>query len=112
MTNLEAIKAIRDNWPDERYTLLRTALEMGIAALVASELVSQGLPPTGFSAAQPVTALEGEVRNCITCSNGCPVDVSCNLSLTDEIQCESHAGAKLWKPGIYTNRALSKKEGV
>lgn len=33
MTRDEAIKAIRDNWPCERYTMLREALDVAIAAL-------------------------------------------------------------------------------
>jgi len=33
MTKDEAIKAIRDNWPDSRYTMLREALVLAIKAL-------------------------------------------------------------------------------
>ena len=33
MTNEEAIEAIKCNWPDSRYTILREALDMAIYAL-------------------------------------------------------------------------------
>ena len=33
MTRLEAIEAIKCNWPDSRYTILREALDMAISAL-------------------------------------------------------------------------------
>ena len=33
MTREEAIEAIKCNWPDSRYTILREALEMAISAL-------------------------------------------------------------------------------
>ena len=33
MTREEAIQAIKCNWPDSRYTILREALEMAISAL-------------------------------------------------------------------------------
>ncbi len=33
MTNEEAIQAIKCNWPDSRYTILREALYMAISAL-------------------------------------------------------------------------------
>ena len=33
MTNEEAIEAIKCNWPDSRYTILRGALDMAISAL-------------------------------------------------------------------------------
>ena len=39
MTNEEAIEAIKCNWPDSRYTILREALEMAISALRQQETV-------------------------------------------------------------------------
>ena len=39
MTNEEAIEAIKCNWPDSRYTILREALEMAISALRQQECV-------------------------------------------------------------------------
>ena len=40
MTNEEAIEAIKCNWPDSRYTILREALDMAIAALRQQETVT------------------------------------------------------------------------
>ena len=37
MTREEAIEAIKCNWPDSRYTILREALEMAISALRQQE---------------------------------------------------------------------------
>ena len=37
MTNEEAIEAIKCNWPDSRYTILREALDMAISALRQQE---------------------------------------------------------------------------
>ena len=37
MTNDEAIEAIKCNWPDSRYTILREALDMAISALRQQE---------------------------------------------------------------------------
>ena len=38
MTSEEAIEAIKCNWPDSRYTILREALDMAISALRQKEL--------------------------------------------------------------------------
>ena len=38
MTREEAIEAIKCNWPDSRYTILRDALDMAISALRQQEL--------------------------------------------------------------------------
>ena len=37
MTREEAIEAIKCNWPDSRYTILREALDMAISALRAQQ---------------------------------------------------------------------------
>ena len=37
MTTKEAIEAIKCNWPDSRYTILREALDMAIDALMEQE---------------------------------------------------------------------------
>ena len=39
MTIEEAIEAIKCNWPDSRYTILREALDMAISALRQQECV-------------------------------------------------------------------------
>ena len=39
MTRKEAIEAIKCNWPDSRYTILREALDMAVKALDAVPVV-------------------------------------------------------------------------
>ena len=41
MTREEAIEAIKCNWPDSRYTILREALDMAISALRQEETVAK-----------------------------------------------------------------------
>ena len=41
MTTKEAIEAIKCNWPDSRYTILREALDMAISALRQQECVGE-----------------------------------------------------------------------
>lgn len=41
MDNAEAVRAIKSNWPDKRYSTLREALELSIKLLEADELVQQ-----------------------------------------------------------------------
>ena len=41
MTREEAIEAIKCNWPDSRYTILREALDMAISALRQQETVAK-----------------------------------------------------------------------
>ena len=45
MTREEAIEAIKCNWPDSRYTILREALEMAISALRQQETVTNAKEP-------------------------------------------------------------------
>ena len=40
MTRKDAIEAIKCNWPDSRYTILREALDMAISALRQQETVA------------------------------------------------------------------------
>ena len=40
MNREEAIEAIKCNWPDSRYTILREALDMAISALRQQEIVT------------------------------------------------------------------------
>ena len=40
MTRKDAIEAIKCNWPDSRYTILREALDMAISALRQQEAVT------------------------------------------------------------------------
>ena len=45
MTTKEAIEAIKCNWPDSRYTILREALDMAISALRQQETVANRNEP-------------------------------------------------------------------
>ena len=45
MTIEEAIEAIKCNWPDSRYTILREALDMAISALRQQETVANRNEP-------------------------------------------------------------------
>ena len=45
MTREEAIEAIKCNWPDSRYTILREALDMAISALRQQETVANRNEP-------------------------------------------------------------------
>ena len=61
MTREEAIEAIKCNWPDSRYTILREALDMAISALreqdVADKDVGKNEPLTN---AQKIRAMNDE----------------------------------------------------
>ena len=41
MTREEAIEAIKCNWPDSRYTILREALDMAISALREQDVANK-----------------------------------------------------------------------
>ena len=64
MTIEEAIEAIKCNWPDSRYTILREALDMAISALRQQETVTNR---NGLN--EPLTL--GELRSAY--KFGCPV---------------------------------------
>ena len=61
MNREEAIEAIKCNWPDSRYTILREALDMAISALrqqhVADKDVGKNEPLTN---AQKIRAMSDE----------------------------------------------------
>ena len=61
MTREEAIEAIKCNWPDSRYTILREALDMAISALreqdVADKDVGKNEPLTN---AQKIRSMSDE----------------------------------------------------
>ena len=44
MTREEAIEAIKCNWPDSRYTILREALDMAVNALMEQECKDTNAP--------------------------------------------------------------------
>ena len=59
MTREEAIEAIKCNWPDSRYTILREALDMAISALrqqdVADKDVGKNEPLTNAQKIRSMT---------------------------------------------------------
>ena len=58
MTNEEAIEAIKCNWPDSRYTILREALDMAISALRQQEPVTNRNEP--LTNAQKIRSMSDE----------------------------------------------------
>ena len=56
MTTNEAIEAIKCNWPDSRYTILREALDMAISALRQQETVANrnGLKVVELDQVKPI----------------------------------------------------------
>ena len=56
MTIEEAIEAIKCNWPDSRYTILREALDMAISALRQQEPVTNrnGLKVVEIDQVKPI----------------------------------------------------------
>ena len=64
MTTKEAIEAIKCNWPDSRYTILREALDMAISALRQQETVTNR-----YGLNEPLTL--DELRSAYKL--GCPV---------------------------------------
>ena len=47
MDNKEAVSIIRSNWPDNRYSMLREALEQAIKALETEDSKTVGKNPEG-----------------------------------------------------------------
>ena len=63
MTREEAIEAIKCNWPDSRYTILREALDMAISALRAQQEPNTPLTPDELREmdGEPVWIVAGDV---------------------------------------------------
>ena len=63
MTREEAIEAIKCNWPDSRYTILREALDMAISALRAQQEPNTPLTPDELREmdGEPVWIIAGDV---------------------------------------------------
>ena len=74
MTNEEAIEAIKCNWPDSRYTILREALDMAISALRQQEHfrdLTKNVEP--LTNAQKIRAMsDEELANIVECPYGNP----------------------------------------
>ena len=56
MTRKDAIEAIKCNWPDSRYTILREALDMAISAIRQQETVTNryGLKVVEIDQVKPI----------------------------------------------------------
>jgi len=70
MTRDEAIEAIRNNWPDERYSMLREALDVALAALsTPAPVAPDDALVSGDVAAFPLpeVADSDEAGPCVTC---------------------------------------------
>ena len=63
MTREEAIEAIKCNWPDSRYTILREALDMAISTLRAQQEPHAPLTPDELLEmdGEPVYIVDGDV---------------------------------------------------
>ena len=71
MTREEAIEAIKCNWPDSRYTILREALDMAISALRQQEHfceVTKKVDP--LTNAQKIRAMSDEELAKLLCCTG------------------------------------------
>ena len=62
MTREEAIEAIKCNWPDSRYTILREALDMAISALRQQETVTNRNEPLTMD---ELRTMDGEPVYCV-----------------------------------------------
>ena len=85
MTRKDAIEAIKCNWPDSRYTILREALDMAISALrqqdVADKDVGKNEPLTN---AQKIRSMsDKELAKIIEHELGCPVTGNCEKMSRD-----------------------------
>ena len=70
MTRKDAIEAIKCNWPDGRYTILREALDMAIAALREQEGKDTYAPLTNADRIRAMS--DEELANIIECPYGNP----------------------------------------
>ena len=73
MTREEAIEAIKCNWPDNRYTILREALDMAIAALMEPEGKDTYVPTNSdrirTMSDEELAELMRSMMNCDSCGN-------------------------------------------
>ena len=60
MTREEAIEAIKCNWPDSRYTILRGALDMAIAALRKQDVTDSHEKNEPLTNAQKIRSMTDE----------------------------------------------------
>ena len=60
MTREEAIEAIKCNWPDSRYTILREALDMAISALRKQDVTDSHEKNEPLTNAQKIRSMTDE----------------------------------------------------
>ena len=66
MTREEAIEAIKCNWPDSRYTILREALDMAISALRKQETVTNHNGLNAPLTMEELRQMDGEPVWCVS----------------------------------------------
>lgn len=96
MTREEAIEAIKCNWPDSRYTILREALDMAISALRQQETVANRNEPLTLD---ELRKMDGEPVWTVTTgvsSSGrwelCTCDTVCACPLHKVLRCVTADG--------------------
>ena len=65
MTREEAIEAIKCNWPDSRYTILREALDMAISALRQQDVTDKNVGKNEPLTLDELRKMDGEPVYCV-----------------------------------------------
>ena len=65
MTREEAIEAIKCNWPDSRYTILREALDMAISALREQDVADKDVGNNEPLTLEELREMDGEPVYCV-----------------------------------------------
>ena len=65
MTREEAIEAIKCNWPDSRYTILREALDMAISALREQDAADKDVGNNEPLTLEELREMDGEPVYCV-----------------------------------------------
>ena len=65
MTREEAIEAIKCNWPDSRYTILREALDMAISALREQDVADKDVGNNEPLTLDELRKMDGEPVYCV-----------------------------------------------
>ena len=65
MTTKEAIEAIKCNWPDSRYTILREALDMAISALRQQDVADKDVGKNEPLTLDELRKMDGEPVYCV-----------------------------------------------
>ena len=93
MTNEEAIEAIKCNWPDSRYTILREALDMAISALRQQDHfrdVTKKVEPQWISVNHRLPESDGIYIVCDRRLNGYPWIHTVGFRKASSSWCELH----------------------